>query len=213
VTGTRRTLENDWYAGEIPANVVLEDQAYLDTTYSFAQFNSQREPGLVMGYAAGAYNRTVFIVGSGGRVEVGAFSILNETNLVCNESVTIGSFCLLSWGVFITDCWSPHELTLAQRSAILSATAIDPRRPFPPVGRSRPVSIGDNVWVGFGSVILPGVNLGDGCIVGCKTIVDRDVPPYAVVVGDPPRIVRHLEPGESALMMQTALRTENRESR
>jgi acetyltransferase-like isoleucine patch superfamily enzyme len=56
------------------------------------------------------------------------------------------------------------------------------------------VIIEDNAWVGFGAVILPGVTLGTGCVVGCKTIVAEDVPPYAIVAGDPPRIIRYLEP-------------------
>lgn len=49
--------------------------------------------------------------------------------------------------------------------------------------------IGDNVWIGSGAVILPGVTLGSGCIVGAGAVVTRDVPPRTVVTGAPARPV------------------------
>nr|MBA4158314.1 hypothetical protein [Gemmatimonadota bacterium] len=45
--------------------------------------------------------------------------------------------------------------------------------------------------------VLPGVTLGQGCIVGSKTVVAADVPPYAIVVGDPARVVRILDPDDT----------------
>jgi acetyltransferase-like isoleucine patch superfamily enzyme len=55
------------------------------------------------------------------------------------------------------------------------------------------VCIEDNVWVGFDSVVMGGVTIGRGAIVGCKTVISEDIPPYAIVVGNPPRIIRFLE--------------------
>ena len=55
------------------------------------------------------------------------------------------------------------------------------------------VLIEENVWIGFEAVILPGVTIGRGSIIGAKTIVDQDVPPYSVVVGNPARVVKQLE--------------------
>ena len=51
--------------------------------------------------------------------------------------------------------------------------------------------IGNDVWLGLESVILSGVNVGDGAVVGAKAVVASDVPPYAIVVGHPARIVRY----------------------
>jgi virginiamycin A acetyltransferase len=50
--------------------------------------------------------------------------------------------------------------------------------------------IGNDVWIGREAVIMPGVSIGDGAIVGTRAQVSRDVPPYAVVVGNPGRVVK-----------------------
>jgi virginiamycin A acetyltransferase len=51
-------------------------------------------------------------------------------------------------------------------------------------------TIGNDVWTGWDSTILPGVTVGDGAIVGARAVVTRDVPPDTVVAGNPARIVR-----------------------
>ncbi|MDQ3653919.1 MAG: acyltransferase [Chloroflexota bacterium] len=146
-----------------------------------------------MGDASGAYDRTTFVVGPDGQVTVGPYTCLNGTYLVCGDSITIGAHCLISWGTTITDSWLGPGATLAGRRLALRAAAADLERLLPPVVPPVPVVVEDAVWVGFDSVVLPGVILGRGCVVGCKTIVDQDVPPNAVVVGNPMRIVRYLD--------------------
>lgn len=59
--------------------------------------------------------------------------------------------------------------------------------------RALPVTIGEEVWIGGGAIILPGITIGDGAIVGAGSIVTRDVAPGARVVGNPAR-PRLLEP-------------------
>ncbi|HEY7684066.1 MAG TPA: acyltransferase [Gemmatimonadales bacterium] len=66
-------------------------------------------------------------------------------------------------------------------------------RPFAPVKRA-PIIIEDDVWLGAGVVVLPGVTIGRGAIVGANTVVTRDVPPLTVVAGQPARTVRVLTP-------------------
>jgi maltose O-acetyltransferase len=53
-----------------------------------------------------------------------------------------------------------------------------------------PVSIGQDVWLGTGAIILPGVRVGDGAIVGAGAVVTKDVPPFAVVAGVPARTLK-----------------------
>ena len=53
-----------------------------------------------------------------------------------------------------------------------------------------PVVIGNDVWIGRRVIILPGVTIGDGCIIGAGAVVTKDIPPYSVAVGVPARVVK-----------------------
>ena len=152
------------------------------------------------------YDRTNFIVGPRGRVVVGGYTILNGTTLICHDRIEIGDHCLLAWGSVLTDTWGDlQNVSIEMRRKILFLAATDPFRLVPPVTAPKPLILEDNSWVGFEAVILPGVRLGRGCIVGSKTVIDTDVPPYAVVAGSPPRIIRYLEPDDTDEMRQRAL--------
>ncbi len=207
-TGNLRRLEYDWYAGGIPANVRLGEHVYIDTAYGFAPFHSEQDPGLTIGEASGAYDRTTFVVGPRGRVNVGAYTVLNGTYFVCNGHIEVGDHCLLAWGSVLTDTWpaDARSLPISVRREVMRAIANDPARRLPAFVAPRPIVVEDNVWVGFDTVVLPGVRLGRGAVVGCKTIVVADVPPYAVVVGSPARIVRYLDPDDTEEERARALR-------
>ena len=199
-------LEYDWYGRGLPANLWIGRDVYIDSAYGFAPFRSQRTPGLVLGDASGAYDRATFVVGPQGVVSVGEYTVLNGTCLVANDRITIGSHCLLAWGSVLTDTWIDARSSPAARRAMLRAVASDPGRHLGPVEPPRPVTLEDNVWIGFDSVVLPGVTIGRGAIVGCKTLVTTDVAPYEVVVGDPLRVVRRLDPDDTAEARELALR-------
>jgi maltose O-acetyltransferase len=57
---------------------------------------------------------------------------------------------------------------------------------------AKPITIGDNVWLGSGAIVLPGVTIGENTVVGAGAVVTRDLPPDVVAVGNPARIVRRL---------------------
>ncbi len=58
------------------------------------------------------------------------------------------------------------------------------------IGRTAPVIIGNNVWIGGGAVILPGVTIGDNVVIGAGSVVTRDIPSDSVAVGNPCRVIR-----------------------
>ncbi len=60
------------------------------------------------------------------------------------------------------------------------------------------VVIGNDVWIGHGSVILPGVKIGNGAIVGSLSVVTKDIPPYSIAVGNPARVIRNRFPKDIA---------------
>lgn len=53
------------------------------------------------------------------------------------------------------------------------------------------VSIGNDVWIGMDAMVLSGVTVGDGAVIAARTVCTKDVPPYAIVAGNPGRIVRY----------------------
>ena len=61
---------------------------------------------------------------------------------------------------------------------------------------ARPVSIGHDVWIGGGAIILPGVTIGDRSVIGAGSVVVHDVPAAKVIAGNPARIIRELDGGQ-----------------
>lgn len=57
-----------------------------------------------------------------------------------------------------------------------------------------PIVIGDNVWLGGGVIVLPGVTIGENTVVGSGAVVTKDLPPNVVAVGNPARVIRQVEP-------------------
>lgn len=67
------------------------------------------------------------------------------------------------------------------------------------IGIPKPVTIGDNVWIGGGVTILPGVTIGDNTVVAAASVVTKSFPGHVVVAGNPARIIRELSIGEEAI--------------
>ena len=57
---------------------------------------------------------------------------------------------------------------------------------------SKPVSIGNDCWIGGNSTILPGVSIGDGCTIGAGSVVTKDIPDHSLAVGNPAVVIRKL---------------------
>jgi len=199
-------LEGDWFHRPLPANIELHPNVYIESSYVFAAFFSELQPGLTMGESSGAYGMSSLGTGPRGRIQVGAYTCLNSTGLLADTSISIGSHCLFAWGAMVTDGRIPETSEAGARSHALIETASDPLRRLRPMTQPNPVYIGENVWVGFDSVICGNVTIGRGAIIGCKTVITEDVPPYALVVGNPCRVLRFLEADDTEDVRLTALR-------
>jgi acetyltransferase-like isoleucine patch superfamily enzyme len=101
------------------------------------------------------------------------------------RAVRIGRRVLIAGGVTIAD-YDGHPLDAADRRAGLTSAP----------DQIRPVTIGDDVWIGQGAVILKGVTIGERAVVGAHAVVTRDVPADSVVAGNPAQVVRELRPRE-----------------
>lgn len=58
---------------------------------------------------------------------------------------------------------------------------------------AKPIQIGNNVWIGGNVVVLPGVKIGDNCVIGAGSIVNKDIPSNTVAVGNPCKVIKTLE--------------------
>jgi acetyltransferase-like isoleucine patch superfamily enzyme len=192
-----RRLPWDWYPGRIPENVALDGAAYIETSFSFFCYRSQQPAGLSMGQGSSAYIGTMFDVGIGGRVKVGDYVLLVGVRIVCDSEIEIGDYSLISWNVVLMDAYRVSFDPDQRRREMEQAALREPRIPVLALGEGpppRPVRVGRNVWIGFDSCILPGVTIGDGAIVGARSVVIKDVEPYTVVAGNPARLIRRIEP-------------------
>jgi acetyltransferase-like isoleucine patch superfamily enzyme len=191
-----RTLEGDWYPGSIPANVSLDDTAYVQTSFSFHLYRSVEPEGVRIGRGASVYLGTMFDIGRHGRVAIGAFTLVNGARIVCDAAVEIGDCCLISWNVVLMDTYRLPRDVVKRRRALQRVPTLDPRRAETSVP-GLPIRIGPNVWIGFDACVLPGVTIGAGSIVGARSVVSADVPPGTVVAGNPARVIRALEEGQA----------------
>lgn len=60
-----------------------------------------------------------------------------------------------------------------------------------------PVTIGKNCWIGGSVVILPGVTIGDNCVIGAGSVVNKDIPPNSVAVGNPAKVKKVIDNGQN----------------
>ncbi len=202
----QRFIENDWFEKPIPDNVFLDETSYPDTAYSFTTFFSEKPVGLTLGYGSGNYGHSIFTTGKNGVIDIGKFVVLQCTRIIANRSVTIMDHCMLSWGSVITDSWmNSASCDTTVRRSMLKKAAESNNRHIEFIDPT-PVVLEENVWVGFEAVILPGVRIGRGAVIGCKTIISEDVPEYAVVVGNPSRIVKYLDPDDTEEVKEMAVK-------
>lgn len=140
-------------------------------------------------------------------VDVGAFSYYSdfddplaffERNLRYNfgfsgARLVIGRFCQLAHGTTFIFPDANHAVAgiSTYPFAVLGGAWTEAlpltEYPFPAKGDT---VAGSDVWFGYESLVMPGVTIGHGAIIAARSVVTRDVPPYAVVAGNPARVVR-----------------------
>ena len=112
---------------------------------------------------------------------------MNCVFLDCNK-ITIGDNTLIAPGVHIYTVF--HPIRAEQRFNVSSARN-DGNFPFA-VCQTAPVTIGKNVWVGGGSIIMPGVAIGSNVTVGAGSVVTKSLPDNVLAYGNPCRVVREI---------------------
>ena len=186
-----RRLPWDWHDGLVPESAVLDDDCHVESSYQFLLDRSEPPYGVRVLRGAAVHGLTAFDVGPRGRVTFGAFCMTNGTQFVCDEEITIGTGSLLAWNTVIMDSRRAPLDPMARRAALERVPVTSPRRLLAEV-ETAPVRIGSNVYIGFDVMVMPGVTVGDGAVVGSRSVVWDDVEPHTVVVGNPARMIRRL---------------------
>lgn len=189
----RTIIPFDWFQGSIPENVHIGKNVYIDSSFGFVSFHSNNPNAMEMGFASSCYDRATFVTTGNGVIKIGDYSIVNGCTLICSEQIHIGKYVMLAWGVVIYDNNLALDLSGNERVKILLENSKKNYREMP-FSTSSPVVIEDNVWVGFDAIVKPGTKIGRGSVIGSKSVVSGTIPPYSVVVGNPGRIVKTLEP-------------------
>ncbi|MBF9233507.1 CatB-related O-acetyltransferase [Microvirga sp. BT350] len=124
-------------------------------------------------------------------VSMGAYSYLAPHAGVAHAA--IGRYCSIGDAVLIRGSAHPTEWLTSHPCSYqnIYSRFVDYQPPFSFKGYGKVTEIGNDVWVGMRAIILPGVKIGNGAIIGAGAVVSKDVPDYAVVVGNPARIVKY----------------------
>ena len=116
--------------------------------------------------------------------------------------VSIGDRCLIGRGSGIVghfsieignDVWTGHNVYITDQNHGYE----DVSRPISQQSQpERAVKIGDGSWLGYGSVVLPGVTIGKHVVVGANSVVTHDIPDYSVAVGVPAKVIKRFVDGQ-----------------
>lgn len=119
-----------------------------------------------------------------GRETYGELKVISKNN---QSKLRIGNFCSIGPEVtFVLN--DEHDLHNISTFPFKARTL---RSGKAEAGTKGGIVIEDDVWLGFGSTILDGVTIGQGAIVGACSVVAKSVPPYAIVVGSPAKVIKY----------------------
>ena len=139
-------------------------------------------------------------------IEIGDFTYYDDPDGVANfennvlyhfpfigDRLAIGKFCAIARGVKFIMNGANHQMDgISTFPFFIFGNGWEAARP---AENERPFKgdtvIGNDVWIGYDSLIMPGVTIGDGAIIAARSVVTADVPAYAIAGGNPAKVLRH----------------------
>jgi acetyltransferase-like isoleucine patch superfamily enzyme len=138
-----------------------------------------------------------------GFIQIGNKCFINGgTDIISRSSIVIGDFVTIAWNVTIYDHDS-HSLNHLERRNDIEQQLLDDRagdfikNKLWSVVSTRPIIIGNDVWIGMNATILKGVTIGVGAIVAAGAVVTKDVDAWTIVAGNPAKCVKQLNNNEA----------------
>lgn len=140
----------------------------------------------------------IFIENNIGRVKIGNRTYIGSSSIICANKIVIGDDVLISWGCTIVDN-NAHSLISTQRSndVAMAKRNFENKETHSNLNKDwsvvdcKPIIIRDKSWIGFNSIILKGVTIGEGAVVAAGSVVTKDVPDYAIVAGNPATVIKY----------------------
>ncbi|MFD8255109.1 sugar O-acetyltransferase [Streptomyces werraensis] len=182
-TNLERMLAGDLYIADDPEiDRRLERAMRLAARYQATYLEERDQAKAVLAELLGSVGEDVEIrpplhVDYGSNITVGARTFVNyHLTALDVAAITIGEDCQIGPNVQLLTPTHPVEP--------------QPRRDK--LEAARPITIGDNVWIGGGAIVCPGVTIGDNSVIGAGAVVTKDIPANVVAVGNPARPVRSL---------------------
>lgn len=187
-----------WTDGELPANVEAGANTIITSDYAFKRFRNRQSRALRIGRDC-TMDGVHFAVGASGRLVIGDFCYFTNAVLLCELEIEMGSYVVMGWNATIADS-DFHPMAPAERIAdAVACSPLGSGRARPPIVM-RKVVIEDDVWIGPNATILKGVRVGRGAFIEAGSLVTRDVPAGARILGNPAQIVEdatHGGPGHA----------------
>jgi len=171
----------------LPPNVRVGANTLINGEIAFKRFHSQLPDALIVGANCTMYG-VHFALGEKGRVRIGDHCYFTNAVMLCELELRIGDYVVIGWNATIADT-DFHPLAPAARVAdAIPCSPLGKGRPRPDISR-RPVIIDDDVWIGPNAAVLKGVHIGAGAFIEPGSLVTRDVPPRARVLGNPAQVI------------------------
>jgi len=194
-------LRNKWGSPKIDHSAYSEiaESTKLLNNKCF-DFRKEREKRIYVKIGErGLINAKFIFESSEGSVNIGENVHLGGVNFICRESITVGNDVTMAWGITIYD-HNSHSIYWGERKNDNNQCYKDyvnfngnniANKDWSNV-KSSPIVIEDKVWIGFDVTVLKGVTIGEGAVVGAKSVVTKNVPSWSVVAGNPARIIKEL---------------------
>lgn len=171
----------------LPPNARAGPGTLITGDLTFKRFHSRAADALAVG-AHCTMDGVHFALGPEGRVRIGDFCYFTNAVLLCELELVIGNYVVIGWNATIADT-DFHPLAPAERVAdAVACSPLGKGLPRPSIPR-RAVILEDDVWIGPNAAVLKGVRVGAGAFIEAGSVVTRDVPPRARVLGNPAQVI------------------------
>ncbi|MBO1268221.1 sugar O-acetyltransferase [Arthrobacter cavernae] len=182
-TNRERMLAGDFYISDDPESARESQRAVaLQTKYTAAYAEDPDAARPILDELLGSLGHEAHIkppiyVDYGTYITVGARTFINYNLTALDVApITIGEDCQIGPNVQLLTPTHPVEP--------------QPRRDR--LEAAEPITIGDNVWLGGGAIVLPGVTIGSNSVIGAGAVVTKDIPANSLAVGNPARVIREI---------------------